>query len=261
MSPLALAAGLGLMSLVVTIEAAWLAESLSHDPRFRRVLHPRLVTLLRLAFLVGLPYVGLISGLIPARYFGFTGLEQLVSINLVQPWPDLWLDLQFVVGTLLLAWLPMIGPVVLIGLSATLLLSLGLWFQAWLQGQPDSPPAPAFPTGLYGSTLDLLLDAVHWAFYRALSWLLTDRLYLGVWGGLVIVALELAAVSYFSQASPRRQQQNLWRAVLATVTAVCFFFAPDFWLILALHVGLAWLLQSGLARAAYLHLRPAPSAD
>lgn len=261
MSPLALAAGLGLMSFVVTIEAAWLAESLSHDARFRRALHPRLVTLLRLAFLVGLPYVGLISGLIPARYFGLTGLEQLVSIDLVQPWPDLWLDLQLVVGTMLLAWQPVIGPVVLIGLSAALLLSLGLWLHAWLQGQPDSPPVPAFPTSLYASTLDLLLDAVHWAFYRALFWLLTDRPYLGVWGGLIVVAIELAAISYFSKSSPLKQQQNLWRVVLATVTAVCFFFTPDFWLILALHFGLAWLLQSGLARAAYLHLRAAPSSD
>jgi hypothetical protein len=261
MEQLALAAGLGLMSIVVVVEAAWLRRLLVRDERLRRWLPGWLIALARVIFLIGLPYIGLISGLVPARLLGLTGLEQMVSLSLGQPWPEVLLELQRVLGTLLLAWQPMLGPFSLIGLTALILVALALWFNHELRQLPDTPPNNVLLRRLYASPLAVVLDAVHWTFYRAVVWLLTGSLYVGTWGGLTLLSIELMAVSYFGQASPARQQQYLWQLVIATVTSVSFLFAPDFWLTVVLHAGLAWLIGSGLATSAGRHALQPSTAD
>ncbi|MFQ5610614.1 MAG: hypothetical protein ACE5H9_00610 [Anaerolineae bacterium] len=251
MHQLTLAAALGAMSVVVVVEATWLARSLSAEPRFRRLSDSWLPTLCRILFLLGLPYIALISGLLPARFFGLTGLADLVSVNLNQPGPRLLVELQLLLGAILLAWLPILGRALLVGLGALLAVGLALivYHRSFLR--PGRPSPADLPGPVYASSVDLLLDAVHWSFYRALVWLLAGNLYVGVWGGVILIGLELTTAAYVGKISPEQHQQYLWRFMLAVLTSLCFFFAPDFWLILVLHFGLVWLVQAGLRAIAH----------
>ncbi len=83
-------------------------------------------------------------------------------------------------------------------------------------------------------------QAVHWSFYRSAAWLLTDDIYLGVIGGLLLVAAEwLLDPGWVDTARQALSQESLLiDASLLIATSLIFLFVPNLWLLLPIH----WLL-------------------
>ena len=205
--------------------APWLQRPTSGSP----------AGLLRFAYYVGLPYITLLLGVLPGRCIGLIGLERLASIGDTPAagHPLAWLRAAF--SLLLQAWLPDLGR--LAGLSvlmAVLLAATWAIYRHYVR-RPAAPgsaehqlghPAPdpaAFPRTAYA--------ALHWSFYRAALWLITDDLYLAVVGGVVLVLVE----AWLCREMDGRAAVNI---SLLVATATIFYFVPNLWLLIPVH----WLL-------------------
>jgi hypothetical protein len=172
----------------------------------------------RFFYYAGLPYLAMVAGLFPARLLGLSGLEHF---NLAGP------DWARTAPLLLLTqWL----------LDSRATLPAGLAVCAIWGGVWASLPAgswPYRPTSL----LETTYDALHWAFYRAICWQLTGDLYVGVVLGVGCVLLEWGLLAHVRGLHP----QSLFNAMLLILTALVFFYSPNLWLLLPVHLALVWL--------------------
>ena len=180
----------------------------------------------RFFYFVGLPYVALLGGLIPATQAGLINEDWL---------HDLTLALPLGVGAFL----------VLLSLRA-----LVLWRERTAPGggNPGEPPLP------FGVALrESVYQEIHWAFYRVAPLLALDDFAQGIALGLGIVALEA-----WLDPSWRRRWQDpalalvaLRTAGLAVTMAIVFGFTANLWLTLGVHVavdracGWAWGRMGG----------------
>jgi hypothetical protein len=220
-----LVAALGLMSMIVALEATWLAKRIKSDKYLAWLTSKSAEAVLRTIYFIGLPYLALISGLLPARLFGLKGLEFLTVPNFSQAWSEIFNSLLIQIGQILLTWLPDFG------LMASLSTLLGgiFFFYFWLYLQAIKPQNLESISPGYYSKVDLLFDVVHWSFYRAVGWLIFDDLYLGVIGGLIMVLLEYVTASRLGKFSCVGQQQYLLRFGWGLITSVTFLFVPNVW--------------------------------
>jgi hypothetical protein len=194
--------------------------------------------LLRFAYYVGLPYITLLLGVLPGRYLGLVGLERLASIGDTPAagHPLAWLRVAF--SLLLQAWLPDLGR--LAGLSVLMAVLLAATWAIYRHYAPRNAepresagtllalghPAPnpaAFARTAYA--------ALHWSFYRAALWLITDDLYLAIFGGIVLVLLE----AWLCREMDGRAAVDV---SLLVATATIFCYVPNLWLLIPVH----WLL-------------------
>jgi hypothetical protein len=209
----------------------------------------------RFAYYVGLPYVTLVLGVLPGRYLGLAGLERLGSLADTPGagHPLEWLRAAF--SLLLQAWLPDLGR--LVGLSVLMAVLLAVtWLlyryhaarlgpgnagrqlgpgnvdevpalsgerQLRIEGAGHQPNPATFSRTAYA--------ALHWAFYRAAFWLLTDDLYLAVVGGVILVLVEV----WLCCEMDARAAVDI---SLLVTTATVFYCAPNLWLLIPVH----WLL-------------------
>jgi hypothetical protein len=178
-------------------------------------------------YFVGLPYLALILGILTPRLLGLTGLEHFTLIN----WdsPALAVQLQQATTLLLVTWLLDSSTALLAGLAA-LLVMRGVWLTLAHRGV-------ALPR-VQGSALWILYDALHWAFYRAIFWFMTDSLYLGVVLGAGVVVLEWLLVYWPHRRQTTYQQQFMVNTIILLLTATNFYYSPNLWLLLPVH----WLL-------------------
>lgn len=181
--------------------------------------------LARFFYFIGLPYVALIAGIISPRLLGLRGLEYFDFIT----WEsELWpVQLQQAAILLLLTWLLDSRLLILLGLAAL------LFFMALKIGL--SRQGVSFYA--HPSFLHALYDGVHWAFYRAIFWSITGDLYLGVILGAGFVMLE-CAFGYRIGSRPGRPGVILMNMIVLILTASIFFYVPNLWLLLALHLAL-----------------------
>jgi hypothetical protein len=99
------------------------------------------------------------------------------------------------------------------------------------------------------SLVQVIYQAVHWSFYRSAIWLLTDDLYLGVVGGILLVAGEWMLAPRWAERVGQRLawEELLMDASVLIATSVIFFFVPNLWLLLPVH----WLLAMISRRIGY----------
>jgi GNAT superfamily N-acetyltransferase len=149
-----------------------------------------------------------------------------------------------------------------------MLVSAGIVLAAWAVGLRTARMQPEGRPPLWRAPLDAALLQWHWSFYRAglAGWLLladggasfadrmplpdlaapvaralaaqvlaTDAFYWGSWLGMALVAAEWA-LSPFARRSALRPY-TLLRVALAVVTTAVFVATRNFWLALALHIG------------------------
>ncbi len=215
------------MSVVVALEGAWLAAVFKPPAKLHWLKSLPVIRGIKLLYYGGLPYLALVTGLLPARFFGLRGLEQLTLSSGAAIVADavLW------AGKALAVSIPDVGPVVSVGGVLGL-----LWAgYVWLLVKTGVAARPF----LYASKAELWLDVAHWAFYRAAAWFIVDDIYVGTVLGLGLVLFEDIACSRIGKFSETQQQNRLLKAGLAVIVSITFIFVQNLWLITALHFVLA----------------------
>jgi hypothetical protein len=220
---------------------------------------------LRFGYFIGLPYMALILGVVPGRYLGLAGLDRLQVRQSFPPGrasaylSQIRDDMSLVV----LDWLPDVATIAGLGAVMFLLLSvtwLAYRYFRWgiISGLGTSPASIQRERNLLGA--QVVYQAVHWSFYRSAVWLLSDDLYLGVVGGILLVGGEwmLGPGRTGGIPSAHPEEDLLINASVLVATSVIFFFVPNLWLLLPIH----WLLETiGRRTVALRHWRMAGKHD
>lgn len=201
--------------------------------------------ILRFVYYVGLPYVALILGVVPGRYLGLVGLDQLQASRsaLGGLKGGLLARIRADMSLVILDWLPDVGT--LAGLGALTLLLLGItWLGYGYFRHYVVSKLGTHPLSLEGeetrSAIQIVYQAIHWSFYRSAVWLLTGDLYLGVVGGVLLVAAEWVLDPGWTDRTRHALAREglLIDASVLIGTSAIFFFVPNLWLLLPVH----WLL-------------------
>ncbi len=189
----------------------------------------------RFFYIVGLPYVALISGLLSPHLLGLTGIEHFGLVDLSADLPQTLAQIQYATLLMLLEWLLNSHPALITGLTALLILfsiRIGL-IRADIN----------LTTECQISISDTFYDSLHWGFYRGLYWLLTGDLYLGVIWGIAWVVLEETLTVFLQQEWPRHRTRLLIRLMLLILTSTIFFYSPNLWLVWGLHLAMVGVLR------------------
>jgi hypothetical protein len=201
-------------------------------------------SVLRFAYYIGLPYVALILGVVPGRYLGLVGLDQLAGSQVAGRGLMAFLArLRADISLLIWSWLP--GFPALISLALFMLLLLVATWLAYghLRRRLTSGVAARqlmLPGRQPPRRTRVVYQAIHWSFYRSAVWLLAGDLYLAVVGGILLVVAEwmLQPTAGESLAYVLARENLFVDASLLVATAVIFFFVPNLWLLVPTH----WLL-------------------
>lgn len=230
-----------LSSIVLRLVATRLVSQASGSPRWAFSLTSDWrAWALRFVYYVGLPYITLVLGVLPARYLGLTGLDHLQAVGYIPSAGNLFAQARAALSLLLLAWLPDLGR--LAELSVLLCLVVAFTWLIYRHtrrilpvcGTVASPTSPAtFSRSAYA--------AIHWSFYRASVWLLAGDLYLGVVGGAALVGVEWMLCNRWA-ARPALQttpvELQMADASVLAATSTLFYYVPNLWLLIPVH----WLL-------------------
>jgi hypothetical protein len=234
------------VSIVLHIVAAQLSRRRTEIAWVRFLSEGRAVAVVRFVYYIGLPYIALILGVVPGRYLGLVGSGNVqMDGSPLGSQAGLLARVRDYLSLVALGWLPDVG--VIAGLAAiTLFFLSAVWVgYGYFRGKllSGSGTSLAFPkAGRSPSATQVIYQAVHWSFYRSAIWLLTDDLYLGVVGGIVLVGgewmLDSGWVNKIRHAHAGEELQTDAGVLIAT--SVIFFFAPNLWLMLPIH----WLLAA-----------------
>ncbi len=235
-----LASGAAILSLTLVVGWSYLQEKRVNDQFWQNISEQWQGRLAQFFYFVGIPYLAIISGLLSPQLLGLNGLEYF---NLID-WGSDFLAVQIQQATtlMLLEWLLNVGMTVLAG-SIAFLIFVGVWLSLRYQrlGYPSARE----------SVLFTLYYALHWAFYRAVFWFVTGDLYLGVVLGSAFVLLEWAISQmvrhHFSGMQPGsgQQQRILVNAIILILTSTIFFYSPNLWLLLPIHLAMVAIVNRG----------------
>lgn len=181
-----------------------------------------LAGLVRFAFYVGMPYVALLRGVISLTSLGL--VEALQRSSLYQ-------------GAFVAA-----GAVILMGLIG--------WHYRREVISLDGGTGPLLqatrqvlgqPWGWVLVLVTVIYQQIHWAFYRALPFLILDDRYTGAFLGLALVLLEAYASPRVRSdlADPARAEFLLLSAGFAVMTTVLFVLTGASWLGAGIHLAIA----------------------
>ncbi|MSP11700.1 MAG: hypothetical protein EXR62_01960 [Chloroflexi bacterium] len=177
-----------------------------------------LLLVVRILYMIGIPYLALIQGIINLRVMGLFVTDWSVDIRTILPFV---VAAALCIGWSLWRYLATIRPWHLIPEQ-----TLPWWINRTVS---------AFG---WGSALaEAAMREVHWAFYRSLPLLLVAN---GIWAnfiGLGIVYLEGLAIPQVRQnlQEPGEGEEHILTASLAVVSTVCFYLTGNLWLCIVLH--------------------------
>lgn len=224
----ALISALVLMSMAFAAQSAWLNKRLSSAPFFDWLNRSGTSRILQLIYFIGLPYLALLSGLIPARLFGLKAWDSISRLIVTLITRQLTSDWKTQLGIITQAWSA--DASASIGIIASLI-GVSLFF-GWLYLRGSSPKRVTIP-----SHSQWIVDIIHWSFYRAAIWRISGDLYLSVLGGIFLVLIEYLLVYKLGTKKDASETQLTIRFVGNTVVSVAFLFAPNLWV-----VGLFFLI-------------------
>lgn len=182
--------------------------------------------LVQIFYFIGIPYFAVISGILPARLLGLKGITYF---NLIDLNGDVISQIQQAATLMLLEWLLDGSLMVVAGLGALVLFG-GIYLGLRRQGVMMR----LAPT----STLRIIYCSLHWAFYRAVFWSVTDDLYLGVVFGSSFIILEWVLLDALQKRWSTRQPQFLTNIIILVIISTIFFYSPNLWLLFPIHLGL-----------------------
>lgn len=234
------------VSVVLWMVAAQLGQRRTGVLWVRRLSQGWVASILRFVYYVGLPYAALILGVVPGRYLGLVGYQDDALLRGVEAVPGAWQlfsQIRDIISLAVLDWLPDVGTMA--GLAVVMLLLLGFTWLGYGRFKRGVTPGPGFdpsPPRREDTPLAIRVayQAIHWSFYRSAVWLLTDDLYLGVIGGILLVGGEWVLDPGWTARVRRAPsaEDHLIDASLLIATSVMFFFVPNLWLLAPAH----WLL-------------------
>ena len=222
-----LAAIMGIMSIVVALEGIWLSKRVLLNGSLAKLKNKTFETILGAIYFLGLPYLALVTGLLPARFFGLKGLDTIHKVEL-----NIFVSILTQIGNVLLTWIPDFGPTA----SMTALLGGFYLICLFLYLHIIKTQKTSSISNIYNSKIEILFDVIHWSFYRAIVWLIFNDLYLAVIGGGFLNSIEYILSSRLGKVSNALQQRYIFRVALGIITAVIFLFAPNLWLIFVVHL-------------------------
>jgi len=254
MNHVTLAAILGVMSIVIALEAVWLNRRIKRDRYFGWLSKEPTASVLRTIYFLGFPSLALISGLLPARFLGLKGFESLTPVDLSRSGAEITESILTQFGNVLQVWMPDFGAMAATSTLLGSLFFLYFWFYLTTLKFVDGELVVC----IYPSKIDLFFDGVHWGFYRAVAWLVLGNLYLGIVGGLAMILLEYTLASRLGNHSIAAQQQIVFRVMFGLITTVTFLFAPNLWFALAFQYILAVCSEALLKRRQSASFLPRP---
>jgi hypothetical protein len=187
----------------------------------------------RFCYFVGIPYVVIVTGLLSPRLFGLTGLEYLLLVD----------------------WSPAMGPEalqqaillwgvnILLDAPSALLAGGTALLLVWLIRRSlvtngvvfHNPPA---------TLLDVVYLGLHWALYRAILWQLTGDLYNAVVMGALFALAEEVLMAWLDRRMLLASSAPV-QTIMIVLTAVIFYYSPNWWLLLPFHWGMARIVNVG----------------
>ncbi|MCL4301621.1 MAG: hypothetical protein KJ077_38325 [Anaerolineae bacterium] len=229
------------LSLALPVGWAWRQDRLTKAGTEPGLAEQWLNSAARFFYGVGLPYLALITGAVAPRFLGLKGLENLAAL----PWREdvaAWfVNLQKAAALIPLECLADGGAMIKAGLAAMLLLAgIRLSLARLSLALPVSTP----------SIGEIVFEGLHWAFYRAIFWIMTGDLYLGVVWGTVWTLGEWTLVAWVQQDGALQKPQLLVKAMILIVTSALFFYVPNLWLL--------WPLQGAMVLLLALPYRASP---
>lgn len=186
-------------------------------------------------YFVGLPYLALVLGWLPAHFLGVRGLE------------------YFAIGqaeSILAALQNGLALMLLEGLAAARKimtpagLSLFLWTGLLLTLGRTQLLGLTRPPGLG----QIIYDGLHWAFYRALFWLLSGDLYVATVLGAGLIVAEREGAAYLAGLSEVHRDQRRLNTIILILTATLFYYSPNLWLVWIAHglMAIIWAVIRGI---------------
>jgi len=228
-----------LLSIGLSAVPAWLERKPASNKTWRIIEEPWLGQAARIFYFVGLPYLAIILGILTPRMLGLKGLENVGLID----GENLAAGLQTVLVLMLLEWLVDSSATFIAGLVALVILG-GLCLSLARSGI-------TLETGYRAIVVDTVYQAMHWAFYRAVIWLLSGDLYLAVVLGVGLVLAEWLLVTWIRQIWTDRQQVILTNSLILILTAAIFYYSPNLWLLWPFHLAMVGLVRNSAVGKAW----------
>ena len=219
--------GLALFSTALLVGWCALQQKKTGEPTWQKFSEQWPGQIAQFFYFIGIPYLAIILGQITPGLMGLKGIEHIALIN----WNSdfVAVQLQQAVALVLLEWLFDLPAAVVAGLIAILILA-AVW--ASLLRYPLLVNPPGF------SVLTVIYYGLHWAFYRAIFWLLTGDPYFGTVLGAAWVILEWVLCYVVKKQYPTRQQKFLVNTIILILTATVFYYSPNLWLLFPIHLAL-----------------------
>ncbi len=219
--------GLALFSMVLLVGWCVLRQKKTGETIWQKFTEQWPGHIAQFFYFVGIPYLAIILGQITPSLMGLKGVEHIALIN----WDSDFVagQVQQAVALVLLEWLFDLPAAVIVGVLAIIILA-AVW--ASLLRYPLLLDSPRF------SVLTAIYYGLHWAFYRAIFWLLTGDLYLGTVLGAAWVILEWVLCQLVQKQQPVRRQRFLINTIILTLTATVFYYSPNLWLLFPVHLAL-----------------------
>lgn len=192
---------------------------------------------IRILYMIVVPYLALISGILNPRLMGLVVTDWNGDIRTVLP--------VVLVASLLLGW--------------TLwhyLATIRPWHLIPEQTLPWWISRTVSTFGWGNALAETAMQEIHWAFYRSLPLVLVSN---GIWAnfiGLGIILLEGLAIPQVRQTlqTVGEGEEHILTASLAVVSTVCFYLTRNIWLCIGVHTllltGASYLIAWRLGRPA-----------
>ena len=228
------AAGLALLSLGLGVGWPWLR---ARNRSWQKLDEQWPGRAARFFYFVGLPYLAVISGVLSTRLLGLKGLEYflLIDVGAALQSGRLVAEIQYASLLMLLEWF--IDSSSTIGASLVALMVLaGVTLGLARAGVVVAGDLGTTPVGI-------IYYGLHWAFYRAIFWLISGDFYLGVVWGAALVILETMLVARVQRNWHEQQSRFLLTSIILILTGTVFFYSPNLWLLWLVHGGMVALVR------------------